>query len=391
MAKIAVLLNGSISHDSRVIKSIKTMAKLHQVDLFYINGKKDDSLIFKNLPVGLYPTPHLDPFLSRILRHTFFYNEFLFFKKMVLKSNVNYDYIMANDLPCLKPAVALKKRMNAKLIYDSHEIYNETLSQFFPKNPSFFKKPIFQFLLSSMRFLGEREEKKLLKSVDHFITVGEGLKTYFSKKYEFQNIKVVMNCPSLNTITTKVVNLHTLLKIDPSQFIVLYQGALNQGRGLDTLIRSFAEVDKNISLVILGDGSFLEHLMLLTTHIGLENRVYFHKSVPLAELTGYTKGANIGVSLLEDFNLSKKYAAPNKLFEYMHAGLPVISNATFESEIVFSKFKIGKLTKKDFSNLSASINAISKENLEQYKIECENAAQEYCWENQEKVLLDIVK
>ncbi len=391
MAKVAVLLNGSISHDSRVIKSIKTMAKMHQVDLFYINGEKNDSLIFKNLPVGLHSTPHLDPFFSRILRHTFFYNEFLFLEKTVLKNNVIYDFIVANDLPCLKPAVALKKRMKAKLIYDSHEIYTETLNQFFPKNPPFFKKPIFDFSLSAMRFLGEREEKKLLYSVDHFITVGEGLKIYFTKKYGFADIKVVMNCPSLDTITTKAVDLHSLLKIAPGQFIVIYQGTLNQGRGLDTLIKAFSEVDKHISLVILGDGPFLDYLVQLTTQLGLEDRVYFHKSVPLEELAGYTKGADIGISLLEDFNLSKKYAAPNKLFEYLHAGLPVIINDTFESEIVFNKYKIGKLTKMDSNVLAASINTVSKENLEQYREECKKAAQEYCWEKQEKVLLALLK
>jgi glycosyltransferase involved in cell wall biosynthesis len=391
MPKIAVLLNGKIQNDSRVIKIIKTLSKQHQVDLFYINGSSQDDLIFKDMTVRLFSCTHQDTFFVKLLRHTFFYNEFMFFKKAVLKNNIRYDYIYANDLPCLKPAVALKKRMNAKLIYDSHEIYNETLNQFFPSKPSFFKKPLFNLSLSLMRFLGEREERYLLKSVDNFITVGEGLKMYFSKKYGYEDIKVVMNCPPLSFTTKKVVNLQKLLKINPEQFIVLYQGVLNQGRGLEILIRSFTDINKNIVLVILGSGPLLEYLRNLTNTLGLHNQVYFHKRVSPSELVEYTKGANVGISLLEDLNLSKKYAAPNKLFEYLHAEVPVICNAAFETESVFRKFKIGKLIKENCSDLAMTINTISKENLDQYKTACKKAAQEYCWENQERILSNLIK
>jgi hypothetical protein len=162
MTRIAVLLNGSIANDSGVIKTVKTLSSINGVfiDLFYIDPMSNDELIF-NENVTLYPKKLEVDYKILFWRHTFFVTEFLFFVEVVLKTNKKYDFIYANDLPCLKPALRIKEKIGAKVIYDAHEIYNETINQFFPKKAIFLKRIIFFCLISFMKFFGSRQERKM--------------------------------------------------------------------------------------------------------------------------------------------------------------------------------------------------------------------------------------
>jgi len=251
--EVAILLNGSIKNDSRVIKTIKTISEKHFVDLFYVNAGKGDNLIFGE-NVKLIPCANKVSLKRKIIKHTCFYNEYLFFVDKVLEQKRNYDFVWSNDLPCLKPGVILKKKLDAKLVYDSHEIYNETINQFFPQKSTGLKKVLFSFMIKNMRFWGKIAERKYVKKVDTFITVGNELKKYFEKEYGLDNIKVIMNCPSLETKFT-ALNLKNKLGIKQTDKLFIYQGVLNAGRGLNLLIKSFSRVNEGIYLFILGAGT----------------------------------------------------------------------------------------------------------------------------------------
>jgi glycosyltransferase involved in cell wall biosynthesis len=391
MSKIAILLNGDIINDSRVIRIIRSLSKNENnlIDLFYIEGTEaDNSLFSKN--VRLFSIDRKITFKTQVLRHSFFYNEFLFFVKAVLSTTVNYDYIYANDLPCLSPAIKLKKHLNAKVIYDSHEIYLETINQFFPISSTGIKKLIFKFIIFFMRKFGEIAEKRLLKKTDTFITVGLGLKLYFERKYNVKNINVLMNFPT-KPIQLKSVDLHNILGIDKSDFLVIYQGVLNLGRGLFTMIESLKYTNPNVKLVILGYGTLKESLKEFVKLNNLTDKVHFLEKVDSSVLLNYTKAANCGISLLEPFNLSCKYAAPNKLFEYINAGIPIITSDTFESRIIFKKYEVGIILENDPIIIANAMNEMSVKDLSHYVKNCENAAREFNWENQEEILLNLIQ
>ncbi|MDF2438538.1 MAG: kanF [Bacteroidota bacterium] len=391
MSNIAILLNGDIINDSRVIRIIRTFSKdpKNNIDLFYIDGTDSDKKLFSE-NVRLYSIQRDINFKTQVIRHSFFYNEFMFFIKEVLSTKINYDYIYANDLPCLKPAVKLKKLLCAKVIYDSHEIYLETINQFFPVRSSGIKKYIFKFLISFMRNAGEIAEKKLLQDVDSFITVGLGLKLYFEKKYKTKNIQVLMNFPSRPT-SNKRVDIHAILHLDRSDFIVLYQGVLNLGRGLFTMIESMKYTKANIKLVVLGYGTLKNTLQEFVVSENLSDKVFFMEKVDSSVLLEYTRSANCGISLLEPFNLSCKFAAPNKLFEYINSSLPVIATNTFESNLVFKKYEVGLLVENEPINIAKAMDKLSESNLSPYIENCNEAAKEYHWENQENILFNLVK
>lgn len=390
MSKIAILLNGGIINDSRVIKVINTLCKIddNSIDLFYIDKTEKDCKLFENKKVNLYYVERKLNLKTKIIQHTFFYNEFLFFVNAVLATNVQYDYIYANDLPCLKPAIILKSKLNCKVIYDSHEIYIETLNQFFPINSVGIKKWIIKFLLFFMRKTGTRCEAKLVKKVDYFITVGNGLKQYFEKQYNLQNILVLMNLPD-KPININPVNLAQLCKFNSNNFILIYQGVLNHGRGLNLLIESMQFVNENIKLIILGDGILENSLKKLVTDLKLNEKIRFLEKVDSKVLLNYTAGANCGINLLEPFNLSKEFAAPNKLFEYINAGIPVIASYSFENDLVFKQFQIGLQTKNNPHSISEIINQISITDTSIFKQNCILASEIYNWSSQEKILLSI--
>ena len=113
------------------MKVVRTLGSKYNVDVFFLaNAEQED---WKEGNVSFMPVTLKKTFKRKLLQHSFFCFEFNFFIKEVLKRQSSYDFIWANDLPTLFPAYKIAKKLNAQLVYDSHEIYVETINQFFPK------------------------------------------------------------------------------------------------------------------------------------------------------------------------------------------------------------------------------------------------------------------
>lgn len=388
--KLAVLLHGSIQNDYRVIKTIESISKVvDEVWVFHFG--KDVSigdLFNKRAKVKVVVCSKENSFYSKILAHSFFCREYLMLKKAVIQTNIKFDVIWANDLPTLFPAYRLKKKFNAKLIYDSHEIYTETINQFFPRNTKGIKKVVFDSLILFMRTHGKYVERKLIKKVNQFITVNQSLLDYFKKEYGIQTGEVIMNLPRLSDSENQPspYNFRLMYNWTAEQKILLYQGALNEGRGLKLLIDVLESLPKKYCLVIIGEGSLKSELQRRVAQKQLENRVQFMDAISLSKLPSYTKGADIGINLLEDFNLSKKLASPNKLFEYIHSGIPVLGTATIENVRVVKRFKIGEICD---NNVKSITEGIYKIELNNYSEELNAAKEYYNWESQEAKLFNL--
>ncbi len=104
----------------------------------------------------------------------------------------------------------------------------------------------------------------------------------------------------------------------------------------------------------------------------------------------YTRGADCGILLLEPINLNTVNAAPNKLFEYINAGIPIISGNGTEINVVFNKYKLGLRVEIDSKEIAVAMDKMSNMDLSTYKENCKIASEEYNWENQEYILKDII-
>lgn len=390
MKVICVLLNGPVKNDHRVIKVINSLSKEHIINLFYLDGSDADENIF-NSNVSLFSFICKDSLLNKIKRHSFFWTEHNFLYKKALLHGGKIDFVWCNDLPTLYPGAKIAKQTGAKLIYDTHEIYLETLNQFFPSKSKGIKSLFYKLSLMIMRTFGKFQEQKLIKKAQNVITVNKSLAAYFEHKYRLRNIDVIMNFPITSSLNPKnFIDFRNLYSFNINSKILIYQGVLNKGRGINLLIEAMKKTIEDIKLIILGNGILKLEAQALVKKLNLEHRIKFIDKVPLVELLNYTSGADFGINLLEDINLSKKLASPNKLYEYIHAGIPVICSNTIENMKVLDKFKIGINVENNIDDVSSKINTFVLKDMSSYKLECKRAAQEYNWECQEKSILNLI-
>ncbi|MBU3658442.1 MAG: glycosyltransferase family 4 protein [Flavobacteriales bacterium] len=336
MKKIAVLLDGSIASDGRVQRTVKSLSNYFKIDLFYCDPTPKDDDLFDSQNIKLIPYK---------LKESWFINNFKMHKKFpdlfekVIQGNVKYDIIYSNDYPLLHTAVRLKLQIGAKLVYDSHEIYISTINQFFPQKG--FKGILYGKALTLInRFFHSKIELKNISYVDGFITVCDSFLDYFKNKYDIKNGVVLKNCPDILGEIPNTDKLRKQLKLTSDDKILLYQGVLNPGRGVENILNSASMFNENIHFVIIGGGPQELYLRNLAKKLSLKN-THFLGRVPFLELLNYTASADVGILLIEPINISKALTLPNKVFEYMVASIPFITNKLIEGSKIVNEEKCG--------------------------------------------------
>lgn len=391
MTALAVLLNGPVRHDSRVIRIVRALSAHGGVDLFYTNGGPDDGSLF-GPEVRLFPVDHRETTWRRVVRHSLFHLEYGFLADAAAATGRRYDIVYANDLPTLEPAVRLKRRNRARVIYDSHEIYVETLNQFFPERAPALKRAVFAAVLAGMRVAGRRAERRLVREADVVLTVNRSLAGYFESRYALRDVRVVMNTPAYEAEPAAAsVDFRRMFGWADGDRIFLYQGTINRGRAFQVLLPAIHRVLSQVKLVFVGDGSLRPALESEVQRLGLQERVKFVGRVAPEILPGYTAAADLGVDLV-DLNLSKELSASNKFFEYLHAGLPSLCTDTIEHRRVFDRYEVGVLVRNEIEHVARGIlELMNSPDLVAMRSACRAAAKEYNWQAQSVVLDEIVR
>jgi glycosyltransferase involved in cell wall biosynthesis len=390
---ICVLLNCNIKNDGRVKKMLRTYARFVNVDLFYIHGEVSDKDLFPgNVNLVSIELNQPQNFFQKLKRALFFWREYDSFVHQVLSEGKQYSAIVANDLPTLKPAAELKKKFQkCILIYDSHEIYIETVNQFYPKSSGTIRNIINSFLIFVTKQLGTFAERKYLKSVDYFITVNDSLAKYFSEKYLFPKVHVMKNCPESSVPEQHVVSeIRNGLNLKENETAFLYQGVINKGRALELFIKALKDTPQHIRFYLIGYGSYETELKQLAENLNISHRVTFLGKVAHEQLKNYTPAFDFGVNM-GGGNLSKDMGLSNKLFEYFHAGIPVICTDNAENRTIYNKYQFGLLTNNSHEDIVKKIIELAeKNNYNFYKKNCLRASQEYNWESESLVINNIL-
>jgi glycosyltransferase involved in cell wall biosynthesis len=232
-------------------------------------------------------------------------------------------------------------------------------------------------------------EKLLVPHVNAAYTVCESIAEVYRVLYKV-DFKVVRNIPLCSeSIYTSL----ELVKPNGLPKIILYQGALNLGRGIEAAIRAMQFID-GTELWLAGDGDLTAQLRQLVEELKIESKIKFLGRLPINELAGITRQADLGISLEEDLGLNYRFALPNKLFDYIQAGVPVLVSDLPEMKRIVEHYQIGAIVethqRKDLAEKIKSVlfdaekNSFWKENLKL-------AARELCWENEEKILQEIYR
>jgi len=301
-----------------------------------------------------------------------------YYRSFRLVRNEPADIYHAHDLNTLPVAYWAKKRMSGKLVYDSHELFTETST-----------------LSNIERVLAKVSEKYLIRRADRIITVNESIANELSKRYGIIPPAVIMNCPVINNRLNKAENnlLRQALRIDKETPIILYHGGFAPNRGLQNLVISGNYLDKGI-IVFMGWGKLEQELKDLVLAAGLGDKVQFAKPVPQRELLNYATSATLGVIPYQFIGLNNYYTTPNKLFEYIAAGLPVVGSNFPELSKVIKKWNLGKtFNPDDPKDITVAIDYVlsDRDRYNEMKRNVLQAAKVFNWENESKKLLEIYR
>jgi glycosyltransferase involved in cell wall biosynthesis len=253
-----------------------------------------------------------------------------------------------------------------KRVYDAHEYFSqldEVISR--PKIYRFWKKI---------------ERNMIFKFKDGY-TVCDSVAEEFKKNYN-ANYKVVRNVPFLIESNEQI----------GSERVILYQGAVNKGRGLDKLALAMKNV--NAKLWVCGNGNFMEEMRSVVKANDLSGKVIFFGMLSPGELKKRTAQAYVAVNPFERTGLNQYLSLSNKFFDYIHADLPQVTMNYPEYKKLNDQFKIAELFDVLVpETIANSINKIldNKELYLQLKQNCLLAKQEMNWQKEKDKLLDIYK
>lgn len=385
MKKICILLDSDLAHASRAQRTANNLAENYEVHLFCVTGNK---VQVNNLLESCFTYTDITEPEHRVGKY------FKPFKKLnkkllelVLKTKIQFDFIYAHDLNTLQTGVALKKYFNAKLLYDVHDLTIETANQGFPV-ATFPKNVYYKLMLNVLRNSLANLERKLIHAADIVITVNKSLEAYLIKKYNLKNCNTVNNYPVYTQIP-RDLELRKKLNIDKDAKIVIYHGCLGRGRHLNEIVQSAQHYDKNVFLVIIGNGMLYDELKEVSG-----KNVFFIDYVPYLEIFSYTSDADIGLIFLEHINYSKKHASANKLFEYMACSIPVLCSDSPELVKVLEDAECGYVLQEiSPENIASQINTLLKDtsDLKQKGRNGRNAYEnKYNWKIEGKSFLSFI-
>jgi glycosyltransferase involved in cell wall biosynthesis len=202
---------------------------------------------------------------------------------------------------------------------------------------------------------------------------------------------VLTNLPIKKEIPQNRTMIHDMLGLEKDTKIVMYQGSFLINNGLDDIIRAFAGVEKKAVLVLAGSGSEKDSLVRLTEETGLSDRVFFIGPFSHAELIRYTVCADIGLCLIRNSGKSYYYSAPNKMFEFIQAGVPQIASDFPEMKKYVSGMNTGiNIDPSDKDKITKSINMLIND-VSLYKTlkdSCIKNGPELVWETIENILTE---
>ncbi|WP_372512733.1 glycosyltransferase [Bacillus salipaludis] len=293
---------------------------------------------------------------------------------MIMKGlQKNYDIYHSNDLNTLPQGYICSKFRfkKRKLIYDSHEVQTSRTG---------YSSPLYG-----------KMEGFLVKRIDEMIVENNTRAKYNEDLYGFYP-HVVHNYPFKQTNNNEEkVDLHELLNIPKHEKILLYQGGIQTGRGLDKLIKAAPLFHEGV-LVLIGDGKIKKELENMVQEMNLQDKVKFLPKVPLAELPKYTRNAYLGFQVLNNVCFNHYSASSNKLFEYMMAGVPVVACDFPEIKRVVEGDGTGVcVDSHDYVSIAEGVNYLlhNQVKLNEMKKSSITASKKYNWDKEQTSFLQV--
>jgi glycosyltransferase involved in cell wall biosynthesis len=277
---------------------------------------------------------------TRLLPRTLAYHTYPFlYDRVMVDAAVEEKpwLIHAHDLTTSVMGLLAADRTGAHLVADFHEWYSENVTYSYLRR-EFVPHP------RSKRALFRRAERAVLAHASRVITVSESLAREIERAFQpAHSLAVVRNVPPWRPRGAPSVSLRTLVEAKETDFIVLYQGGLGPSRALEPIVAALAHTPPDVQLVIRGPGveRWGPSYRRLAARKGVGSRLHILPPVASDRVVEEAAGADAGIWSLKDCCLNFRFALPNKLFEYLAAGLPVLVADLPEARAVVEKYDVG--------------------------------------------------
>lgn len=277
------------------------------------------------------------------------------------------DLFCCIDLDTILPVWLVSVLKNKKRVYDAHEYFSQQKE--IVTRPRIYK--IWHWI-----------EKRFTPQFVNGYTVSNSIADEFKRNYKV-NYEVIRNVPLLkqSTLFTGKLNKN-----------ILYQGAINEGRGLEQLIPAMKLIDG--CLLLYGDGNFVKQTKSIIADNNLENKVFLMNKLTPDELNIITSENYIGINLVENIGLNQYYSLANKFFDYIHHLVPQVTMDFPEYKAINEQFEIGLLLQNlEELTIANGINKLLHDDIlyKRLRNNCIKAREILNWQEEEKKLILFYK
>jgi glycosyltransferase involved in cell wall biosynthesis len=270
--------------------------------------------------------------------------------------------VNAHSLAVLPLCVIVAYFSKAKLVYDTHELETETSGY----------KGIRQSL-------GRIIERTLIKRCDLVFVVSDSIADWYAKTYDIVRPTVVRNIPQFTVFSGDLQKVQrTDIGVPADKLLFIYQGGFISGRGVERLLSNFSKLPE-LELVCMGSGP-LQHLV--EDAAANFTNIHYLPPVPPREVLAYTRVADVGICLTDNSCLSHYYSLPNKVFEYLHAGLPIIVNPLLEQTSLVREFDCGWMASERDADFIKMLSNLRYDDILTKKRNARSAAEKLQWSDE---------
>lgn len=309
--RVTMLLRNPYTHDTRVEKEARSLREAGYVVIIVADGAEGLPVRETKDGVAVWRIPRRGRRVPvvRYLRH----------RRNLMRAvaATRPDIIHAHDSETLEPVGRVARRLGVPFVYDAHDLW---LGRIFRG-----RSPAYLALFTAYyRWV----ERTFLPRAAGWVTVSWPIARHLEREYGIGPVEVVANVPERPTGASEVRDLRTLPgaeRLPPDGPIILYLGLVISGRGIDELVDALPMV-RDAHLVFLGGGDDAPTIRTAAERLGVGDRLHVLPPVPPEEVIPYAASATVGVSAAVPTCLNYRYSLPNKLFQPMAAGVPMVAS-----------------------------------------------------------------
>ena len=282
------------------------------------------------------------------------------------------EVIHCHGLATLPVGVLFRWFVGSKLVYDAHELETER-----------------EGMTSFRRHLSKAAERFLMHRVDRLVVVSDSIAEWYKIRYSTREVHVIKNIPypAKHGVERSRI-LKEMFGLEEDEILFIYQGVLDSGRGIEILLDVFSTIDSKRHIVFMGFGALEQKVQ---EYSGRFQKIHFQPAVPPEEVQRYTRSADVGISLIENTCLSYYYSLPNKLFEYILCGLPLIVSDFPDMGKIIDEYDCGWKVPVEREAVLKAVEGITKEDLKKKSRNIDRCRSSFSWKSEEEKLLQLYR